>query len=183
MWQRLAECSGSQRSGADDQCAGDGVEQEVVAGREDDEQHEGGIEETSESHNPWTRLTRQTGSDDERIAEVHARHRGKRVVQAADESTVQAEVRARDGVGDPDARDPRRCRRVEGEDDERDQRCDEQRVAHQGIGIWSVAVEPEQVSAGDCEVKGQVQPTEQPEQAGDEWAALEIMLMKRWIDR
>jgi hypothetical protein len=46
-----------------------------------------------------------------------------------------------------------------------------------------VAVEPEQVSAGDCEVKGQVQPTEQPEQAGDEWAALEIMLMKRWIDR
>ena len=88
------ECSGSQCRDADDHCTGEGVEQEVVTRREDDEQHEGGIEATSESHHPWTRLIRQTGSDDERIAEVHARHRGKRVVHAADESAVEVEVRA-----------------------------------------------------------------------------------------
>ena len=56
------------------------------------QQHECGIEQTTKWCKQSARLAREAGADDERVAEVHAWHRGERVVQGANESVVQAEM-------------------------------------------------------------------------------------------
>lgn len=86
---------------------GESVEEEVVAGRDDDEQHEQRVEHADEeAHGASAAVAEQAGTDDERLADVHARDGGVGVVERADEARVEVDVAARDGVDDPDPAQP-----------------------------------------------------------------------------
>jgi hypothetical protein len=90
----------------------------VVAGRDDDEQDERRIEERNRTRDAATTEPEDACGDDQRVADVHARHRGVGVVDRADEPVVQVDVRVRDRVGDPDTREARRRGRIGEEADE-----------------------------------------------------------------
>jgi hypothetical protein len=100
-WSCQERCG--RRGQPSDRCAGGGVEEEVVAGRDDHEQHEGRVERAECADEQVPGVAEQAGSDDQGIAEVHARNGGVGVVERADEAVVEVDVTVRDGVDDADA--------------------------------------------------------------------------------
>ena len=150
------------RGGNDgDQCARDGVEEEVVAGGDDHEQHEGRIERSNRAHERAASLEEQGDADDQCVADVHAGNGGVGVVERADDPLVEVDVAVRDGVGDADPRQPRRCGRVREEPDEGKCAGEEERGANEREGSGASLVQPEQHRHGDGEVEGQVGGAEQ----------------------
>ena len=75
----------------------------MVAGRNDDEHDEHRVADSEETHRGVPAVHEKARADDERIADVHARNRGERVVEGADEAVVQVDLAARDRVGEPSA--------------------------------------------------------------------------------
>src|SRR6266536_1660788 len=81
---------GRERAGeAGDERAGGGVEEEVVAGGDDDEQHKRRVERSDRADEEASTVAEQAGGDDQRVADVHARQGGVRVVQRAEEAAVE----------------------------------------------------------------------------------------------
>ena len=83
------------------------------------------------------------------------------VVERADEAAVEVDVAVRDGVGDADAGQPRRRRRVDEEADEGDSARDQERRANERERGRATLMEPEQHAGGDGEVQRQVGEAEQ----------------------
>ena len=105
------------------------VEDEVVPRRDDVEQHEGRVERADQAHPAVRGRRRQDDADEQRVAEVHARNRGERVVEAPEEVGAQVHVRVRgDGVHEAEASEPGRRRGKDGVGDEREARRDHERV-------------------------------------------------------
>src|SRR5262249_59566821 len=78
---------GSRRGGYHGyECAGGGVEEEVVAGIDDHEQHERRVERSERAHERAASVVEQAGADDQRVADVHAGDGGVGVVERADET-------------------------------------------------------------------------------------------------
>jgi hypothetical protein len=100
-------------------------------------------------------------SDDQRVADVHARHGGVRVVQRADETAIEVDVAVRDGVGDTDAGQPRRRRRVHEEADEGQRAREQERGANEWERRGTTLVQPDQHAGGHREMKRQVRDAEQ----------------------
>jgi hypothetical protein len=140
----------------------------VVAGGDDDEQHEERIEHSRETRRAPARIAQKTAADDDRVADVHARNRRERVVERADQAAVQIDVRPRDRVGDPEPRESRRGGRIQDESDERERAGEEQRRADQRIRRWATAVEPEQEDGRRGQMKRQVRDAEDTDQSRHE---------------
>ena len=97
---------------AGDECAGGGVEEEVVAGGDDHEQHERRVERAERSDEEVPAVAKQAGGDDHRVADVHAGDCGVGVVERTDEAVVEIDVAVGDGVGDAETGQPRWRSRV-----------------------------------------------------------------------
>jgi hypothetical protein len=136
----------------------------MVAGRDDDEQDERGIERRGRLHESTVCHPGHGRPDDERVAEVHARDCGVGVVERADEARVEVDVTARDGVCDPDPAQPWWGGRVDEVADERKSAREHQCRANQRKGGGTPPVEPEQHADRDSEVKREVGDAEQVDQ-------------------
>jgi hypothetical protein len=99
---------GCGRGQAGDECAGGGVEEEVVAGGHDHQEHERRVERAERSDEEVPAVAEQAGGDDQRVADVHAGDGGVGVVDRADEAAVEIDAAARDRVDDADAGQARR---------------------------------------------------------------------------
>ncbi len=139
----------------------------MVAGGDDDEQHERRVERSDRADEQASTVAEQGGGDDQRVADVHAGHGGVRVVQRADEAAVEVDVPAGDGVGDADAGQPRRRGRIDEEADEGESAREQQCGADEREALRAAPVEPEQHPGRDGEVKGQVGDAEQAREAGE----------------
>jgi hypothetical protein len=71
--------------------AGERVEEEVVAGRDDDEEHEGRVEQADEANGASATVPKQARGHDECVADVHARDCGVGVIERADEARVEVD--------------------------------------------------------------------------------------------
>jgi hypothetical protein len=138
----------------------------VIAGRDDDEQDEQRIDDAEATQPRAAAVQHEAGADDERVPDVHARHRGERVVERADETVVEVDFPARDRVGDAEPCDARRRRREDEVPDEREPAREQQRRPHDGERVGPAPVQPEQVRAGHREVQRQVEEAEHPDRAG-----------------
>jgi hypothetical protein len=128
----------------------------VIAGGDDDQQHEERIEDSGEARGALVAVAQQTTADDHRVADVHARHRRERVVQRADQTPVQVDVVTGDRVGDADARESWWRGRIQDEAGESERAREEQRRADERIRCRASAIEPEQEDGSRCQVKRQV---------------------------
>jgi hypothetical protein len=150
-----------------DQRARGGVEEEVIAGGDDNEQHEGWVERSDRTDDVTSTVAEQSGGGDQRVADVHAGHGGVGVVERADEAAVEVDVAAGDGVEDADAGQPRRGGRIDEEADEGESAREQQCGADEREAVGAAPVEPEQHPGRDGEVKGQVGGAEQAREAGE----------------
>jgi hypothetical protein len=133
----------------------------VVAGGDDHEEHERRVERSKRAHERAATVAEQAGADDQRVADMHAGDSGIGVVERADETAIEVDVAVRDGVGDTDAGQPRRCRRVDEEADEGQPAREQERGANERERRGATLVQPEQHACGDREVKRQVCDAEQ----------------------
>jgi len=145
--------------------AGCCVEEEVVAGGYDHEQHEERIEQSRDARRALIRVAEETASYDDRVADMHARHRRERVVERADQTAIQVNVRTRDRVGDVDACESRWRSRIQDEADKRERARDEQRRADDRIRLRATTVEPEQEDSCSGQMKRQVRDAERADEA------------------
>lgn len=98
---------------------------------DDDEQHEEGIERAGEVCEMASRAAKQARADDEGVADVHARYCGVGVVERADETVVEVDAAAGDGVDEADPGQSRRRSRVDEEADEGESAREQERRAHE----------------------------------------------------
>jgi hypothetical protein len=138
----------------------------VIAGSDDGQQHEEGIQDSGEACGEAAPVAQQAAADDDRVADVHARYRRERVVERADQTPVQVDVGTRDGVGDSDACQSWRGGRKEDVAGESKRAREEQRRADERIRCRPPAVEPEQESGGCGQVKSQVCDAERSDESG-----------------
>jgi hypothetical protein len=138
----------------------------VVPGRDDDEQDEQRIDDAEDAQPRAAAVQHEARADDERVADVHARHRRERVVERADETVVEVDLAAGDRVGDAEPGDARGRGREHEVADEREPAREQQRRPHERERVRPAAVQPEQIHAGDREVQRQVEEAEQPDRAG-----------------
>src|SRR3954447_10479927 len=80
-------------AGADCNAAGSRVEEEVVTGRDDDEQHQRGVDGSEHAHELAASDDGERDTDEQRVTEVQARDGGERVVEAAEEIGAQIDLR------------------------------------------------------------------------------------------
>jgi hypothetical protein len=89
----------------------------VVAGGDDDQEHEHGIRQCGSAHRARASEPQQPETDDQRIAEVHARHRREGVVERVHQPVVEIDASGRDRVDDAELGEARWRSRVHDEDD------------------------------------------------------------------
>jgi hypothetical protein len=138
----------------------------MIAGGDDVEHHERRIEHSGEARSASLRVAEETASDDDRVADVHARDRSERVVERADQTAVEVDMRTRDRVGDADACESRRRCRIQDEPGERERAGDEQRRTDERIRSWATPVDPEQEDGCRRQVKRQVRDSECADESG-----------------
>ncbi len=114
-----------------------------------------------------TRDSRDRDPDEQRVPEVEAGHRCERVVEASERVRAQVDLRAvRDGVDEPEAREPRRRNRIEEVDRERNPRGGDERVADEREVLAVPAVQPHEEGGCAEEVQRDVGRAEKRGQAG-----------------
>ena len=109
----------------------------------------------------------EPGTDEQRVAEVEARHGGDRVVQRAEEVGAEVHLRAlRDGVGEAEAGEPRRSGREGEVAGERKAGRDDERRPHGGERVGPAPMHPHEECDRDHEVERDVEDAEHARQAG-----------------
>src|SRR5687767_13785557 len=103
------ERAGDGPCGEHDEAAHRRVEQEVVPGRDDVEEHERRVEQADDADCGAPRVCEERCADDQRVAEVHARDGRERVVEASEQVRAEVHVRVRrHRVDEPVTREARR---------------------------------------------------------------------------
>ena len=130
--------------------------------RDDDQEHQRRVGGAGEPQPAARRELRDRDADDQRVAEVEARHGRDRVVEAAEQvgAEVQARVRA-DGVREAEVGEARRRGGVQDVADERERRADDQRRAQERKRVRAPAVHPDEHTGRAREMQGDVEEAEQ----------------------
>src|SRR6266545_874028 len=158
------EGASEQVTGADRERARCRVEEEVVSRRDDDDHHQGRV--APADHTVAERGERQ--ADEQRVPEVQARHRGERVVEAAEQVRAEVDLRLRgDGVHKAEAGKARGCDREEDVERQRDARGGDHRVAYAREALRVAPVQPDEEGCGPDEVQRDVGDAEERRDAGE----------------
>jgi hypothetical protein len=132
----------------------------VIARGDDDEHDERRVDDPEEAQRRAATVRDEARADDERVAHMHARDRGERVVERAHETVVQVDAPAGDRVRDAEPRFARRRRRKHEVADQRERAREQQRRPDERKRAGTAAVQPDQVRAGGRKVQRQIEEPE-----------------------